>query len=92
MLALPSAAGAPHQQAGLGLRKLHPLGIWEARAGIKLRFVFRLEHNTSPDQFTELARFPAMEGKTWNHPVLLGDRLLRNGNEMVAFRLSLDRR
>ena len=44
------------------------------------------------DQFTELARFPAMEGKTWNHPVLVGDRLLvRNGNEMVAFRLSLAR-
>lgn len=42
------------------------------------------------DQFTELARYPAMEGKTWNHPVLVGDRLLvRNGNEMVAFRLSL---
>ncbi len=44
------------------------------------------------DQFTELARFPAMEGKTWNHPVLVGDRLLvRNGNEMVAFRLPLAR-
>jgi outer membrane protein assembly factor BamB len=41
------------------------------------------------DQFTELAHFPAMEGKTWNHPVLVGDRLLvRNGNEMAAFRLS----
>jgi outer membrane protein assembly factor BamB len=41
------------------------------------------------DQFRELAHFPAMEGKTWNHPVLVGDRLLvRNGNEMVAFRLS----
>ena len=43
----------------------------------------------TPDQFTELARFPAVEGKTWNHPVLVGDILLaRNGQEMVAFRLS----
>jgi outer membrane protein assembly factor BamB len=44
----------------------------------------------TPDQFTELARFPAIEGKTWNHPVLVGDLLLvRNGQEMVAFRLTL---
>jgi outer membrane protein assembly factor BamB len=45
----------------------------------------------APDQFTELARFPAIEGKTWNQPVLVGDVLLaRNGQEMVAFRLSLE--
>jgi outer membrane protein assembly factor BamB len=44
----------------------------------------------TPDQFTEVARFPgALEGKTWNHPVVVRDVLLvRNDHEMAAFRLS----
>jgi outer membrane protein assembly factor BamB len=44
----------------------------------------------APDQFTEIARIPGIEGKTWNHPVLNGDILLvRNSEEMRAFRLTL---
>ncbi|HYT65159.1 MAG TPA: PQQ-binding-like beta-propeller repeat protein [Vicinamibacterales bacterium] len=45
----------------------------------------------TPDQFTEVARVPALEGKTWNHPVVVRDLLLvRNDHEMAAFRLPLD--
>ena len=42
----------------------------------------------APEQFTEVARVKGIEGKTWNHPVVVGDVLLvRNGEEMAAFRL-----
>jgi hypothetical protein len=42
------------------------------------------------ERFTELTKFQAIEGKTWNYPVLVGDILpVRNAEDMAAFRLSL---
>ncbi|MBI4908161.1 MAG: PQQ-like beta-propeller repeat protein [Acidobacteria bacterium] len=44
--------------------------------------------SATPDAFREITRFRVLEGKTWNHPVLIGDVLfVRNGEEMAAFRL-----
>lgn len=43
-----------------------------------------------PKQSTELGRIQALEGKTWNHPVLIGDRLYhRNSQEAACYRLPL---
>jgi outer membrane protein assembly factor BamB len=44
--------------------------------------------SATPDQYKEIARMPALNAKTWNHPVIVGNVLLiRNGEEMAAFRL-----
>ena len=45
--------------------------------------------NATPDQYTEVTCFAgALDGKTWNHPVVVRDLLLvRNDHEMAAFRL-----
>ena len=46
--------------------------------------------SATPDKYTELAKVPALDGKTWNHPVIVGDILLvRNGEHMAAFRLAV---
>ena len=43
-----------------------------------------------PEAFKEVARFPALEGKTWNNPVLAGRYLLvRNDREAACYELAL---
>jgi outer membrane protein assembly factor BamB len=43
-----------------------------------------------PSASIELASFKAIEGKTWNHPVVVGDRLyIRNSQEAAAYQLPL---
>jgi mRNA-degrading endonuclease YafQ of YafQ-DinJ toxin-antitoxin module len=46
LLALPKALATPHLHAGLGLRKLHRTGIWEARVGLDLRLIFTFAEAT----------------------------------------------
>jgi outer membrane protein assembly factor BamB len=43
---------------------------------------------TNPEKLDELHKSPAMHGKTWNHPVVIGDRLyIRNSEEAVCYKL-----
>ena len=42
----------------------------------------------APDKYDEVGRFKALEGKTWNHPVVAhGFLYVRNGQEAACFRL-----
>lgn len=44
----------------------------------------------TPKKLDELAKFSALDGKTWNHPVLIGDRLyIRNAEEAACFKMPL---
>jgi outer membrane protein assembly factor BamB len=45
----------------------------------------------NPARHAELARFPAIEGKTWNHPVVAHGKLfVRNGEEAACYQLAED--
>lgn len=42
----------------------------------------------TPEEHRELAKLTALDGKTWNHPVVVGNRLyLRNAKEAVCYEL-----
>jgi outer membrane protein assembly factor BamB len=45
----------------------------------------------TPEELRELSRFQAIQGKTWNHPVIAHGKLyVRNGEEMACFDLKED--
>ena len=40
-------------------------------------------------RYSEIARFAALEGKTWNYPAIAGGRLfVRNAKEMAAYNIA----
>jgi outer membrane protein assembly factor BamB len=43
-----------------------------------------------PKSLVELAKFPAIEGKTWNHSVLVGNRIyIRNAEQAACYELQV---
>ena len=45
----------------------------------------------SPTEYTEVARFAALKGQTWNYPAIAGGRLfVRNANEMAAYKIAAE--
>jgi len=45
----------------------------------------------SPDAYTEVAKFAALDGKTWNYPAIAGGRLfVRNAKEMAVYKIAAE--
>jgi hypothetical protein len=45
--------------------------------------------SASPEKYRELSRFQAIEGKTWNHPVIAHGKLfVRNAEEAACYQLT----
>jgi outer membrane protein assembly factor BamB len=43
----------------------------------------------SPDAYTEVAKFAALTGKTWNYPAIAGGKLfVRNATEMAVYKIA----
>ena len=62
--------------------------------GIKHRIHYAAEDGdvalvrATPERHQELVRFPAIRGKTWNHPAIAsGILLVRNSSEASAFEI-----
>jgi hypothetical protein len=46
----------------------------------------------NPERHEELAKLTPLQGKTWNHPVVFGDRLvIRNAEEAICYELGVKR-
>ena len=44
--------------------------------------------SATPEEKNELFRMNALDGRTWNHPVVVGDRLyVRNSSQAVCYKL-----
>ena len=73
------------------LRSLVPLiaalGLWLTLIGPAAALQLRLV-NADPEGFEEVGRFQAIDGKTWQHPVIANGKLyVRNSNEAACYRL-----